>query len=112
MSTARAEFSKSTKLAAWERCAGKCECGCGQRIIGTPEYDHYPVPAALGGSNELDNCRVLQRRCHRVRTAEHDVPEIAKSARVFEKRIGARDKRGGFRKPPPGYNPWTRRIEG
>lgn len=96
----RREFTKKTKLAAWERCRGVCECGCGQKIITTPEYDHYPVPAALGGSNDLSNCRVLSKKCHRRITATHDVPEIAKSVRVFEKRIGVRKSQGfkGWRK--------------
>ena len=106
----RAEFTKSTKLAAWERCAGICECGCGQKIM-TPEYDHHPIPAAIGGPATLDNCRVLNKRCHRILTAERDQPAIAKTKRIFEKRIGARDKRRGFRKPPRGYNAWTRSIE-
>jgi 5-methylcytosine-specific restriction endonuclease McrA len=89
----RAEFTKATKLAAWERCKGICECGCGQKIIGTPEY-HHVVPAALGGSNELNNCQVLQKRCHRVRTETIDVPEIAKSVRIAEKRAGVRKAQG------------------
>ncbi len=93
----RQEFSKATKLAAWDRCQGRCECGCGHKIIGTPEYDHYPIPASLDGPATLENCRVMQKRCHRVRTATVDVPEIAKSQRIHEKRIGARTKRGGFR---------------
>lgn len=92
----RQEFSKGVKLQAWDRSAGHCECGCGQKIVTSAEYDHYPVPAALGGSNELSNCRVLDKRCHRKITAEHDVPTIAKAVRVAEKRAGVR-KRQGFR---------------
>ena len=91
----RQEFSKHVRIAAWERSGGNCEC-CGQKIIGVPEY-HHLVPAAVGGSNTLDNCQVLAKRCHRVRTENIDVPEIAKSQRIFEKRIGARIKRRGFR---------------
>ena len=93
----RSEFPKSVKLAAWDRCRGRCECGCGLKIIGTPEYDNYPVPAALGGPGTLDNCRVLDRKHHRALTAEKDVPGISRSTRIFEKRIGAREKRRGFR---------------
>lgn len=93
----RQEFPKSVKLAAFERCAGRCECGCGLKIIGTPHYDHYPIPAAINGPGTLDNCRVLDPKHHRQITAEKDIPEIAKSTRIYEKRIGARTKRGGFR---------------
>lgn len=93
----REEFSKSVRLAAWARCGGLCECGCGQRIIGTPEY-HHIVPASLGGPGTLDNCWVMARRCHRVWTAGPEGnPAIAKSTRVHEKRIGARTSRRGFR---------------
>lgn len=90
----RREFSKSTKLAAFERSGGRCECGCNQPILGTPEYDHI-TPAAIGGSNDLDNCRVMAKRCHRVKTSENR-PEIDKTRRVLEKRAGVR-KRQGFR---------------
>lgn len=105
----RAEFSKLTKARAFERCAGRCECGCGLRIQGTPEYDHI-IPAAIGGSADLDNCQVLDPKCHRRKTSG-DVPEIARTRRLEEKRLGLRPKRRGFPKAPAGYNPWTRRIE-
>jgi 5-methylcytosine-specific restriction endonuclease McrA len=90
----RSEFSKSTKLAAWERCGGYCE-DCGGKIF-TAEYDHI-VPCAIGGTNDLDNCRVLCRRCHRAKTSAVDVPQIAKSRRINEKRAGVRRRRTGFR---------------
>jgi 5-methylcytosine-specific restriction endonuclease McrA len=91
----RAEFSKSTKLARFEHAQGCCET-CGQKIIGTPEYDHA-VPCAVGGSNEFKNCRVMCKRCHRVKTSTLDVPQIARSTRIAEKRAGVRSKRQGFR---------------
>lgn len=103
----RQEFSKAVKLAAWERCGGRCECGCHLKIIGSPEY-HHAVPAALGGDNSLDNCRVLDKKHHRQITAEKDIPEISKSDRIFEKRIGVRKSRHPMRKAPEGYNSWTR----
>lgn len=88
---ARSEFSKKTKLAAWDRCQGICEC-CSMKIIGTPEYDHA-VADGLGGGNELENCEVLCRKCHRLKTSEHDVPKIAKAVRLNEKAKGVRSKR-------------------
>lgn len=105
----RKEFSKSVRIAAWELAGGICQCGCRQKITGTPEY-HHIVPAALGGSGDLENCRVMAKRCHRVQTSDTDVPEIARSRRIFEKRIGARGTGRGFPKPPPGYDAWTRRM--
>jgi len=97
--TNRAEFSKSVKLAAWERCGGRCECGCMLKII-TPEFDHYPVPAGIGGPGTLENCRVLDKKCHRRITSTVDVPAIAKSTRIFEKRIGLRKSRRPMPKRP------------
>ena len=98
----RAEFTKRTKLQAWERCKGICECGCGRKIE-LAEYDHYPVPAAFGGSNDVDNCRVLSRKCHRKITSEVDVPNISKAVRIVEKRAGVRRTK---RPIPKRVNPW------
>lgn len=103
----RSEFPKSVRLAAFERAGGVCQCGCQQPLC-TPEYDHHPVPAGLGGPNTLENCRVLNKRCHRKLTTQYDTPRVKKATRVFEKRINARPKRGGFRKAPKGFNTWTK----
>ena len=109
MRTKREEFTKSTKLAMWERSGGRCECGCQLKIIGTPIYDHYPVPASLGGSATPDNGRVLDPKCNRRITYGHDIPAIAKSQRGFEKRIGLR-KRRPFPQRPRGQQ-WGRSYE-
>lgn len=106
----RHEFSKKVKLAAWERCGGICECGCLMKIIGTPEYDHYPVPAALGGPGTIDNCRVLSKKCHRIITSRDDVPAIAKSQRIYEKRAGVRKTRRPFPSMPKGKQ-WGRDFD-
>ena len=106
----RQEFAKAVKMAAWERCKGRCECGCGFKILGTPHYDHYPVPASIGGPGTLANCRVLDRKHHKTVTDTQDIPALAKSRRIFEKRIGARGTGRGFPKPPDGYDPWHRRM--
>lgn len=83
----RQEFTAKTKLAAWDRCGGRCE-RCTAKIIGGPEYDHI-VPAAIGGSAELDNCAVLCRTCHSLKTSKTDVPQIAKSKRIRAKSANA-----------------------
>ncbi len=104
----RAEFTKSTKAAAFLRANGRCECGCGSRVTpGEVQYDHYPVPAALGGSNEVSNCRVLRTKCHRQITARKDVPAISKSVRVEEKAKGLRKTKRPF---PQRVNPWGRNM--
>ena len=106
----RQEFSKRTKLEAWTRAQGRCECGCGLKIIGRPEY-HHRIEAAVGGDANLENCQVLDPKCHRRITSEETVPAVTRAKRLEEKRLGLRVKRRGFRQPPPGYNAWTRRIE-
>ena len=103
----RLEFTKATKLAAFQRSGGRCECGCGLKVLGTPEY-HHRIPAALGGSNDLDNCEVWDPKHHKQQTAEKDVPQIAKSKRIAEKRMGLRSKSPGFRRPPPGWDSFKR----
>lgn len=83
----RREFSAKIKLAAWDRCGGKCEC-CYARIISRPEYDHI-LPDALGGEPTLENCAVLCSKCHRIKTSTGDVPRIAKTKRQKRKAINA-----------------------
>ena len=107
----RREFSKATKLAAWQRSGGICECGCGVKIISGdgPEYDHR-IEDMLDGGNDVDNCVVLRKRCHDRKTKERR-PEIDKVRRGFENRIKARDRRG---KPMPGTKAsgWKHKIDG
>lgn len=97
MRSHRDEFPKSVKAEALARCGGICECGCGLAIQGTPHYDHYPVPAAIGGTGTLDNCRVLDPKCHKRITDTKDIPAIAKTNRIREKRLGFRETKRGFR---------------
>ena len=104
----RLEFTKRVKLQAWDRCKGDCEV-CGQRILGTPEYDHFR-PVYLSDDASLDNCVVMCSKCHRLKTTDIDRPKIDKARRVLEKRAGVRKSRG-FRKPPEGYDSWNRRMK-
>ena len=104
----RLEFTKKTKLAAWQRCGGICECGCGVAIRtgDGPEYDHI-IEDTIAGGNGLENCRVMRKRCHAAKTAERR-PEIDKTRRGFEKRIGARERRSKLRKPSGYIYDWSR----
>jgi len=92
----RTEFSKRTKLQAWQRANGRCEC-CGAKLAtGNIEYDH-DLPAEMGGGNNLANCRCLCRTCHRSKT-NADIRTIAKSNRQRNKAAGI--KKAG--RPMPG----------
>jgi 5-methylcytosine-specific restriction enzyme A len=95
MSRKRNEFSKAVREAAWQRCGGFCE-GCTNRIVNGngPQYDHI-IPDAVGGPATLDNCQVLcTRPCHATKTASKDVPAIARTRRLVEKRANIRTKKG------------------
>ena len=83
----RQEFSKSIKAAAALRANGDCE-GCTRRLrSGDFHYDHE-IPDALGGEPTLENCRVLCRSCHSIKTTKSDVPRIAKAKRNYNKARG------------------------
>lgn len=93
----RREFPSKVRIDAFARAGGKCEsCGVVIRPGSGPHYDHR-VPDAVGGEPTLENCQVLCKACHSVKTAETDVPEIAKTKRIRNRHINAEPKRRGFR---------------
>ncbi len=102
----RREFPAKVKVAAFERAGGRCE-DCTAIIRHGAHYDHR-VPDALNGQPTLENCRLLCRTCHALKTNTEDIPKIAKSKRTRAKHVNAREKRPTFRKVPPGYDPWRR----
>lgn len=88
----RKEFSKAVKVAAIKRATKEgnvyCEgCGCLAKRF---EVDHDRADG-LGGSNLLDNARVLCRACHVAKTAI-DVASIAKAKRVEARHLGVRKR--------------------
>lgn len=91
---ARAEFSKKTKLAAFERAKGQCE-DCAKKLRpGDIEYDHI-IEDYFDGGNDLDNCSVKCKSCH-VKKTKDNAKVIAKSRRLRAQTAGIK-KRGGFR---------------
>lgn len=85
----RKEFPAKVKLAAFQRAQGRCEECTARLMVGAFHYDHR-VPDALGGEPTLENCRVLCRACHGIKTAAQDVPGIAKAKRNEARHIGAK----------------------
>lgn len=110
MPRARKEFSKSVKVAAFERSKGLCECCTTRLEVGRFQYDHI-LAAALGGPPTLENCKVLCTNCHGRKTGLEDVPVIAKSNRVRNKHIGAA-KRSRNVIPGSKRSPWKRKLDG
>lgn len=91
----RYEFTKATMRAALARSAGRCEAmgvayglQPGQRcnaVLVRKEYDHYPLPATMEGSDVVDNCIVCCPTCHGHKTRTLDIPVQAKTKRVSDK---------------------------
>ena len=86
----RKEFSRAVRRDAFLRANGDCEL-CGIKLkVGEAEY-HHRIEAYLGGEATLENCVVLCRSCHALATkARH--PEIDKTRRLADKRMGIRRK--------------------
>lgn len=110
--TTRREFPKAVRAAAFLRSKGYCE-ECGTRLLpGRFAYDHV-LPDSLGGKPTLENCAVLcsggRATCHGIKTADRDIPMIAKADRIREKRLGLRP-----RSPFPGgkQSKWKRKVSG
>lgn len=115
----RSEFTRPTKREALARAGGgdplraRCEAegevyglAAGQRcnfpLSKGVEFDHYPVRAADGGSNDLSNCVAVCLKCHGHKTRTFDTPMAAKGKRVSDKHMGIRtaSKLAG-----PGFHP-------
>jgi 5-methylcytosine-specific restriction enzyme A len=94
----RQEFTRKIKVAAWQRANGRCEC-CGRKLYpGDTHFDHAN-PDQLGGEPILENCSVLCRSCHQIKTFTKDIPAIAKSNRVRDRHAGIKPRRS---RPIPG----------
>lgn len=98
----RREFPQSVRKAAFARCCRQClvpgvtnrpgipQCeNCGNELhSGNIEYEHL-VPDGLGGEPTLDNCGVWCRKpCSSAKTAEIDIPTMAKADRALRKNYG------------------------
>ena len=80
-------FSAKTKRAAWKRCNGRCE-SCTVRLRpGHIHYDH-DICWELSRNSSLENCRVLCVACHETKTAERDIPTIARVRRMGDAHHG------------------------
>ena len=67
-------FREDTKLAAYERAGGRCEClrqscsahfggRCG-RLLTAGWHAHHVRASSEGGRDDLDNCEALCILCH------------------------------------------------
>ena len=111
----RREFPQSVRKAAFARCCRngtmpgipQCE-NCGNQLrAGNIEYEHLD-PDGLGGEPKLENCGVwCARPCSSTKTAEIDIPRMAKADAVLRSTYGLTPskrstiKSAGFRPAPP-----------
>lgn len=105
----RREFSRETKREALARSGKKCEATgpwygkedgercCADLAYGV-EFDHIDMDAN-SRDNSLSNCAAICIRCHRWKTANHDIPINAKVKRVRDKFDGIRTT---TKRPMPG----------
>lgn len=91
--TNRQEFPAKVRLAAWQRCNGRCEIkSCGAKLHpGRFRYDHVN-PDYFGGPATLENCQVICRECDVIKTGG-DMTTIAKSRRIRKREAGIRKHR-------------------
>ncbi|WP_366142407.1 HNH endonuclease signature motif containing protein [uncultured Roseibium sp.] len=105
----RLEFTRKTRAKAFERASGRCEKCSAKLKTGEAEYDHI-LPAELEGDNDLQNCQVLCRICHREKTTR-DVQGIRKADRQRDSFSGAKKPKG---RPLPGSrnSKFKRKMDG
>jgi len=56
-----------------------------EQVLSLLHFDHDPIPHAHGGSDEHFNLTPLPIMAHRKKTAERDVPQVAKTKRIAKK---------------------------
>lgn len=97
----RQEFPTKVKVAAFQRSNGACENCTAKLFPGNIRYDHA-IADGLGGQPTVENCAVLCRTCHDVKTAKHDAPAISRAKRRERNSIGAKDP------SPRGFKAWRK----
>lgn len=82
----RREFSKNVRALAFERTKGNCERCTARLYVGKFRFNHR-IPDWMGGEPTLENCEVLCINCDSKQTYKVDIPAIAKSKRIIDKRL-------------------------
>lgn len=111
----RREFTKQTKRDALKRSGMLCEAvgtmygldagkRCNARLGHGVEYDHI-VLDANSKDNSLENCAAVCIKCHKHKTAKHDIPMAAKTVRMQDKANGIRRQSAPIPKRPKPHKP-------
>jgi hypothetical protein len=116
----RAEFTKPTKRAAYERSGGLCEASgpryglelgqrCNAPLSKGVIYDHDD-PDANSKDNGLDNCRCICGVCNKFKTFRTDIPMIAKTVRQQDKHLDIKSNKRTF--PGSRADIWRKPVGG
>ncbi|WP_430439044.1 HNH endonuclease signature motif containing protein [Shinella sp.] len=110
----RREFTKKTQREALKRSGMVCEAvgamygldpgtRCKTDLGYGVEFDHI-VLDANSKDNSLENCAAVCIKCHRWKTANHDIPMAAKTVRM-------EDRAKGIKKPGKQHFPKSAKPE-
>ena len=105
----RREFTKATKRLALKRSGGFCEGidtwyglypgqRCNASLSHGVEFDHIDLDAN-SKDNSLANAAAVCIRCHKFKTAHHDIPVAAKTLRQQDKDNGIKSRRSSLSHP-------------
>jgi 5-methylcytosine-specific restriction endonuclease McrA len=90
---ARRRLSTADRVRIFQASAGLCHI-CGGKIHVGEAWDvSHEIPLELCGADDDTNMRPAHRKCHRIRTSETDIPDIARAKRREAKHLGAKVKR-------------------
>lgn len=117
--SARSEFKIGVRREALKRAATKCEAvgrdyglEPGQRCNGDLsagfDFDHI-IADSIGGEATLENCAVVCKRCHGIKTRTVDTPRAAKTKRQADRALGIRKP---SRMPGSRNSPFKMKIGG
>lgn len=107
----RRTWSERQRLALFLKHEGRCHL-CGGKITPGEKWEvSHEIPLELGGADDDENCKPAHFKCHRVHTAEVDIPAIAKAKRRQARHLGAKPP---SRRPLPGSkgSKWKKKLDG
>jgi 5-methylcytosine-specific restriction protein A len=86
----RRSLSTKMRLQIFQSANGVCDICAGKIQVGERWEVSHRTPIELGGADDPSNWFPAHYKCHRVQTAEIDIPAIAKAKRREARNIGAK----------------------
>ena len=106
----RRTLSTAERVRIFESANGNCHL-CSQPIHVSEKWEaDHVIPRAVTGRDDLGAFSPAHAKCHRVKSSEVDIPQIAKTKRIRAKHIGAHRTRN----PMAGSKAsgWQKRMDG